>query len=86
MLTVGSFHDLFGDFSYWGYPQWPWYMKDKTTFIVYSFFELSLLWGIFFYTIYNKYKRKKYYFAILYFNFLFYIFYVYLDFWLYSNI
>ena len=78
--TLGVFYDIFGNFSYWGYEQWPWYMKDKKTFILYSSLELTILWSMFFFTLYCKYKRKKY-ILILSLNFFFYLLCFILNLW-----
>ena len=86
LVSWANIDTIFSDFEYWGYPQWPWYMKDRKTFAVYVFFELFIFWIMFLFTLYNKYKKKRHYQVILYLNFLFYLSYVFLDYWLYGNI
>lgn len=86
LVSWANIDTIFSDFEYWGYEQWPWYMKDKKTFAIYVFFELFIFWAIFFFTLYSKYKKKRYYYIFLLFNFLFYISYVFLDNGLYDNI
>ncbi len=73
LLSIADIDTIINDFEYWGYEQWPWYMRDKETFIIYSIFELSFLWGIFTFILWLKHKRSKKYILALILNFIFYI-------------
>ena len=65
LLTYAAIDTIFSDFEYWGYPQWPWYMRDKTTFIIYSFSEIFVLLSVFSYACYCVYTKNKHYVIIL---------------------
>ena len=65
LYILGIGYTIFSDFEYWGCPQWPWYMRDKTTFIIYSFSEIFVLLSVFSYACYCAYTKNKHYMIIL---------------------
>lgn len=59
--------ELFGDFPYWGYEQWPWYYENK---IIYSLYSGSILFiailslGLSF--IYKNVQKLRFAFLLVY--------------------
>ena len=42
LVSWANIDTIFSNFEYWGYEQWPWYMKDKKTFVIYVFLDNGL--------------------------------------------
>lgn len=61
LITYSTIDEYFGDFPYWGYPQWPWFYENKEIYLYYNISILMVGVLAYEYGLIRLYYKQPYY-------------------------